>query len=106
MVPTSMHCYFIFAGDGELPILYHVERVVDRFESAVRAVRAKQGGQLICTATVKFCSSADDIADELSMPVPVVDPPPLDEGSGDDRAWDSVLPYQSSNAEFVRMSTT
>lgn len=105
VTPASMHCYFIFAGDGERPILYHVERVVDRSEKVVRTVQARQADQLVCTAIVKFCASPHEVGDGHSVHVPLVDSPSPDEGDGDDSSWDSDLPVQFSNCRFVRMST-
>ncbi|RMJ25999.1 Histidine acid phosphatase [Aspergillus sp. HF37] len=99
---TSMHCYFVLAGDGEVPILYHVDRVADHPGKAVRAVRAKQGERLIFTAMLNFSSLLDVGSGrglERSVPVPAADLPPPDEGDG---AWDSDRPFQSLSAGFVR----
>jgi acyl-CoA thioesterase II len=98
-----MHCYFVFAGDGEVPILYYVDRVADHPGKVVRAVRAKQGERLIFTATLNFSSSVAGSGRDIehSVPVPAVDPPPSDEGDG---AWDSDRPFQSFSAGFVRTS--
>lgn len=95
-----MHCYFVFAGDGELPILYHVERVVDTPGYGVRAVRAKQGDRLIFSATLNFTKSKTSFA-EHALPAPVVDPP-VDVESG----WDEDRPFQSLAAGFARRLIT
>lgn len=58
-VPTnfaihSMHCNFIFAGNADIPITYHVERVRDGNSFATRTVRAMQSGRPIFTSTLSF----------------------------------------------------
>lgn len=50
----SMHCYFVLAGDSEIPILYHVERVRDGRSFATRTVQARQRGKPIFTTTLSF----------------------------------------------------
>ena len=50
----SMHCYFVLAGDSELPILYHVERVRDGRSFITRTVQARQRGRPIFTTTISF----------------------------------------------------
>lgn len=49
-----MHCYFVLAGDSELPIVYHVERVRDGKSFATRTVQARQRGRPIFTTTLSF----------------------------------------------------
>ncbi|KAJ5581510.1 hypothetical protein N7535_000130 [Penicillium sp. DV-2018c] len=58
-VPTdfavhSMHCYFVLAGDSEIPIMYHVERVRDGKSFITRTVQARQRGRPIFTTTLSF----------------------------------------------------
>ncbi|KAJ5889059.1 hypothetical protein N7495_009100 [Penicillium taxi] len=50
----SMHCYFVLAGDAEMPILYHVERVRDGRSFITRTVQARQRGRPIFTTTLSF----------------------------------------------------
>lgn len=50
----SMHCYFVLAGDGTLPILYHVERVREGRSFITRTVQARQRGRCIFTTTLSF----------------------------------------------------
>lgn len=49
-----MHCYFVLAGDSEIPILYHVERVREGRSYATRTVQARQRGRAIFTTTMSF----------------------------------------------------
>ena len=50
----SMHCYFVLAGDGSIPILYHVERVREGRSFITRTVQARQRGKCIFTTTLSF----------------------------------------------------
>lgn len=50
----SMHCYFVLAGDSQIPILYHVERVRDGRSFITRTVQARQRGRPIFTTTLSF----------------------------------------------------
>lgn len=50
----SCHCYFLLAGSGELPILFHVEKVRDGRSFATRTVQARQKGRCIFTTTISF----------------------------------------------------
>lgn len=50
----SMHCYFVLAGNSEIPILYHVERVRDGRSFITRTVQARQRGRCIFTTTISF----------------------------------------------------
>ncbi|KOS20874.1 Acyl-coenzyme A thioesterase 8 [Escovopsis weberi] len=53
-LPHSCHCYFLLAGSGSVPILYHVERVRDGRSYATRTVQARQRGRCIFTTTISF----------------------------------------------------
>lgn len=49
-----MHCFFVLAGNAEIPIIYHVERVRDGKSFATRTVQARQRGHPIFTVTMSF----------------------------------------------------
>jgi acyl-CoA thioesterase 8 len=49
-----MHCYFVLAGNAEIPIMYHVEKVRDGRSFATRTVQARQRGRPIFTTTMSF----------------------------------------------------
>lgn len=49
-----MHCYFVLAGNSEIPIIYHVERVRDGKSFATRTVQARQRAKAIFTVTLSF----------------------------------------------------
>ncbi|KAG9976876.1 Thioesterase/thiol ester dehydrase-isomerase, partial [Aureobasidium melanogenum] len=50
----SMHCYFVLAGNADIPIMYHVEKVRDGRSFATRTVQARQRGRPIFTTTMSF----------------------------------------------------
>jgi len=50
----SMHCYFVLAGNSEIPITYHVERVRDGKSFITRTVQARQRARPIFTVTLSF----------------------------------------------------
>lgn len=62
----SCHCYFLLAGSGELPILFHVEKVRDGRSFATRTVQARQTGRCIFTTTISF------VREGSSGPVPQI----------------------------------
>ena len=53
-VAHSMHCYFLTAGDSEIPIIYEVEKVRDGRSFVTRTVQACQRGKCVFTTTVSF----------------------------------------------------
>ncbi|OAA60416.1 acyl-thioesterase 2 [Niveomyces insectorum RCEF 264] len=69
----SLHCYFLLAGHGQVPILFHVERVRDGRSFATRTVQARQRGKCIFTVTMSFTKpQAAAAMVSLSRPNPVV----------------------------------
>lgn len=50
----SMHCYFVLAGDSEIPVIYHVEHVREGRSFATRTVQARQRGKVVFTTTLSF----------------------------------------------------
>jgi acyl-CoA thioesterase 8 len=49
-----MHCYFVLAGDSEIPVMYYVEHVREGKSFATRTVQARQRGKCIFTTTMSF----------------------------------------------------
>jgi len=68
----SMHCYFVLAGDAEIPIIYHVEHVREGRSFATRTVQARQRGQCIFTTTCSFAreNSGGSKTVQHSVPLP------------------------------------
>ncbi|MCJ1364381.1 hypothetical protein MMC16_003491 [Acarospora aff. strigata] len=102
----SMHCYFVLAGDAEIPILYHVEHVRSGKSFATRTVQARQRGKCIFTVTMSFVREGSGgkklVEHEADMP----DVPGPDEREG---AQGEVLkggdsgdgPFQSQRIEIL-----
>ncbi|KAI9669476.1 MAG: hypothetical protein M1829_005065 [Trizodia sp. TS-e1964] len=79
----SMHCYFVLAGNSEIPIIYAVEHVREGKSFATRTVQARQRGKCIFTTTMSFMKekSAGKRMVEHTALMPKVDGPvELDEG--------------------------
>lgn len=74
-----MHCYFVLAGDSEIPVVYEVERVRDGKSFATRTVQARQRGRCIFTTTISFMMEGSGgkirVEHQSSMPKDVEDPP-------------------------------
>lgn len=98
----SMHCYFVLAGDSEIPIIYHVERVRDGRSFATRTVQARQRGRPIFTTTLSFNKddSGGKIKVEHSSQMPSV-PPPKDQPPS--KASQSPFEVQRIRTEFGRI---
>lgn len=75
----SMHCYFVLAGNSEIPILYHVERVRDGKSFITRTVQARQRGKCIFTTTLSFMKEnsggRERVEHAVSMPEGFTPPP-------------------------------
>ncbi|KAK3330619.1 thioesterase-like superfamily-domain-containing protein [Apodospora peruviana] len=98
----SCHCYFLLAGSGELPILFHVEKVRDGKSFATRTVQARQKGRCIFTTTISFVrdgsSSGGQVSHAHPMP-PGVRPPPDDFDEVPELA--NMGPFQSAQMQVL-----
>lgn len=74
-LPHSLHCYFIQAGDPQVPIIYQVERLRDGKSYSTRRVTANQQGNVIFSIMGSFHVEEESAFDhEAKMP----DVPPPD----------------------------
>jgi acyl-CoA thioesterase 8 len=92
----SMHCYFVLAGNAEIPIIYHVERVRSGKSFATRTVQARQRGKVIFTTTMSFVrqNSGGEKLVEHTYPMP--DVPDPEDGMDDlDTHGGDKGPFQS-----------
>jgi len=94
-----MHCYFVLAGNAEIPIVYHVERVRDGKSFATRTVQARQRGQPIFTTTMSFTreNSGGKKLIEHAADMPKV-PGPVDD---EDLDLASHGPFQSQRIDIL-----
>ncbi|CAL8403371.1 unnamed protein product [Arctogadus glacialis] len=72
----SLHCYFVRAGDPDIPVLYNVDRVRDGRSFCVRSVKAIQRGEPILVLQASFhLDQPSPLMHQFSMPEV---PPPED----------------------------
>ncbi|KAI9789857.1 MAG: hypothetical protein M1835_001408 [Candelina submexicana] len=105
----SMHCYFVLAGDAEIPICYHVEHVREGKSFATRTVQARQRGKCIFTATTSFMREGSGGQKLLEHAVKLPEIPEPDGGIGDLRFSAAAQgPIQSQLIEIYNsaLSTT
>ena len=98
----SMHCYFILAGNSEIPIIYHVERVRSGKSYMTRTVQARQRGKVIFTTTMSFVkqNSGGERKVEHATEMPTV-PGPIDEMDDPDYGGSATGPFQSQHLEIL-----
>jgi acyl-CoA thioesterase II len=98
----SMHCYFVLAGNSEIPIIYHVERVRSGKSFATRTVQARQRGKVIFTTTMSFVreNSGGDERVEHAVKMPVV-PQPVTGMDDLEYGGASTGPFQSQRIEIL-----
>ncbi|MEM6724834.1 MAG: acyl-CoA thioesterase II [Bacteroidota bacterium] len=65
----SLHCYFILAGDPDLPIIYDVERIRDGGSFTTRRIVAIQKGRPIFNSSASFQLKQDGFSHQIDMPV-------------------------------------
>lgn len=96
----SMHCYFVLAGDSEIPVIYHVEHVREGRSFATRTVQARQRGKVIFTTTLSFVkmNSAGKRKVEHAFAMPEV-PGPSEEESRR-HANDDDQPFESQRIDI------
>ncbi|KAF2277192.1 Thioesterase/thiol ester dehydrase-isomerase [Westerdykella ornata] len=97
----SMHCYFVLAGNSDIPIIYHVERVRSGKSFATRTVQARQRGKVIFTTTLSFVKQNSGGKQLVQHAVKMPEVPPPVEGMDDldDRGAPSG-PFQSQRIEI------
>ena len=92
----SMHCYFVLAGNPDIPIVYHVEHIRQGRSFATRTVQARQRGKPIFTTTLSFVKENSAGREMLQHSLEMPDVPPPVEGGDDARIAERVeSPMQS-----------
>ncbi|KAF1942951.1 Thioesterase/thiol ester dehydrase-isomerase [Clathrospora elynae] len=92
----SMHCYFVLAGNADIPIIYHVERVRSGKSFATRTVQARQRGKVIFTTTMSFVRQNSGGQQKVEHAHPMPDVPGPVEGKDDMELHSDVRsPFQS-----------
>jgi len=96
-----MHCYFVLAGNDDIPIIYHVEHVREGRSFATRTVQARQRGKPIFTTTMSFVreNSGGSELVEHSADMPDV-PGPTEPNDQDGTQWASS-PFESQQLDIL-----
>jgi acyl-CoA thioesterase 8 len=100
-----MHCYFVLAGDSEIPIMYYVEHVREGKSFATRTVQARQRGKCIFTTTMSFVreNSGGKKLVQHAVPLPKDLRDPIDDKERDEveRAMNGGSPFVSQRIEIL-----
>ncbi len=99
----SMHCYFVLAGNAEIPVIYHVEHVREGKSFATRTVQARQRGKAIFTTTMSFAregSGGKETVDH-ACEMPDVPPPCEDDAGNIFRQRGTHAPFESQRIEIL-----
>jgi acyl-CoA thioesterase 8 len=101
----SMHCYFVLAGNAEIPVIYHVEHVREGRSYMTRTVQARQRGRVIFTTTLSFVKekSGGKKLVEHACEMPFVPGPNEDEDLENDAKLPQGLhsPFQSQKIDIL-----
>lgn len=98
----SMHCYFVLAGNSDIPLIYHVERVRSGKSFATRTVQARQRGKVIFTTTLSFVRQGSGGQQLVQHSVKMPDVPAPVEGMDDyDHGGASSGPFQSQRIDIL-----
>ncbi|MDI3566670.1 acyl-CoA thioesterase II [Bradyrhizobium sp. Arg816] len=73
-LPNSLHCYFIQAGDPQVPLIYSVERLRDGKSYSTRRVTATQHGSTIFSSMVSFHRGEEGVFEHQDKMPPVPAP--------------------------------
>jgi acyl-CoA thioesterase 8 len=97
----SMHCYFVLAGDAEIPVMYYVEHVREGRSFATRTVQARQRGKCIFTTTMSFVREKSGGRKTINHAVPL--PEGLDRPNGDkgEDLEEGESPFLSQRIEIL-----
>lgn len=73
----SLHCYFMRAGDPQVPIIYQVDRLRDGGSFTTRRVTAIQHGHAIFSLESSFQVEEEGLEHQMPMPLDVPGPEDL-----------------------------
>jgi acyl-CoA thioesterase 8 len=95
----SMHCYFVLAGDSEIPVMYYVEHVREGKSFATRTVQARQRGKCIFTTTMSFVREKSGGKKTINHAVPL--PEGLDKPCAPNGEEEGGSPFISHRIEIL-----
>ncbi len=97
----SMHCYFVLAGDSEIPVMYYVEHVREGKSFATRTVQARQRGKCIFTTTLSFMREDSGGRQTVKHAVPLPKEVERPETASSDAEGDGQSPFISRRIEIL-----
>ncbi|TVY60838.1 Acyl-coenzyme A thioesterase, partial [Lachnellula suecica] len=99
----SMHCYFVLAGDSEIPVMYYVEHIREGKSFATRTVQARQRGKAIFTTTMSFAreNSGGKKTVQHAVPLPKDIRRPAETMKGDMEENTGGGPFTSRRIEIL-----
>ncbi|KAF1811837.1 Thioesterase/thiol ester dehydrase-isomerase [Eremomyces bilateralis CBS 781.70] len=102
----SMHCYFVLAGNSNIPIIYHVEHVREGRSFCTRTVQARQNAKPIFTTTMSFAREGSGgknvVKHEQNMPTDIAEMgPPPDDHQGDETGGGEQSPFVSQRLRIL-----
>ncbi|KAI9642042.1 acyl-CoA thioesterase [Ciborinia camelliae] len=99
----SMHCYFVLAGNSDLPVMYYVEHVREGRSFATRTVQARQKGKCIFTTTMSFVreNSGGKQTVEHAVPIPKDIKQPKDDDELLKMEMDTNSPFVSQRLQIL-----
>jgi acyl-CoA thioesterase 8 len=104
-----MHCYFVLAGDAEIPVMYYVEHVREGKSFATRTVQARQRGKCIFTTTMSFVreNSGGKKTVNHAVPLPTDIREPVEDETTDnvERAMNGGSPFVSQRVEILNRAS-
>jgi acyl-CoA thioesterase II len=95
----SMHCYFVLAGDSEIPVMYYVEHIREGKSFATRTVQAKQRGKAIFTTTMSFVRENSGGTKKVAHAVPL--PKDIKRPEGGEEVVAGGSPFVSRRIEIL-----
>lgn len=99
-----MHCYFVLAGDSDIPVIYYVEHVREGKSFATRTVQARQRGKCIFTTTMSFTRENSAGAKKVfhAVPLPQGIAEPVEDSEHDQDGGDeNGSPFKSQRIEIL-----
>ncbi|KAH7418088.1 acyl-CoA thioesterase-like protein II [Cadophora sp. MPI-SDFR-AT-0126] len=97
----SMHCYFVLAGDSEIPVMYYVEHVREGKSFATRTVQARQRGKAIFTTTLSFMRENSGGKTQVKHAVPLPKEVQLPDEEHPDNESNGTSPFISRRIEIL-----
>lgn len=96
-----MHCYFVLAGDAEIPVMYYVEHVREGKSFATRTVQARQRGKCIFTTTLSFMREDSWGRSAVRHAIPLPSGTEIPEENGPESDGDGSSPFVSRRIEIL-----